>query len=361
MMNLLDDVADYNLEDSSLTPFRNLKQWYKRWEDDILTSNRAPKTISTYRHAIQSFLNFSKKHRKIPISLIGAKYINRYLIDYQIYLAKKKCSAEDVLLLESQSKKKSLGKNDANFTVLDKFENTLSQRVNILKDFLKYITANNKEQHDYTKFFSSVANIVIHEKETPHLTKEELIMVIEYMTCWIDIYKDHKPKSSLRYAYRDAMLLILYAITGARGDEVVYIKLKDIKEISTKGREGYAIKLTKTKNGKPRSVGVRKSYLEKFIKYFKEELPSDDYYISSTRRKGIYTNKPMGADTLRTFSNEILTYLDINKKGLHAFRRGFTTSMVMDENMSIAKVAKMIGNSTATCEKYYLKHAVSID
>lgn len=361
MNQFTDDIAEYSLSDMASTPYRNLKVWQDRWEDELVMNKVAEKTIKSYRFALKTFFDFVKRHRKIPIESITVRYINRYLIDYQIRIAKDKHAEgrlpkRDLDKLIKESKKTSIGKNDANFTVLEEFENTLSHRLTTLKIFLKFITENNKEQHDYTSLFSGLAKIKIKEKFADHLTTEELEEVVGYMHVWPDIYKDHKPKSSERYAYRDALLMLIYALSGARSDEVVHIKMKDISLHSKNSTERYIIKIVKGKGGKKRSVGIKREYLDKYIEYFKAELPSGDYYLSSTYKDG-YTNKPMSPNAIRTFSNKTLKNLGINKTGLHAFRRGYATKRIGNDEAGISVVAKELGNTVDIIEKHYLKHS----
>jgi len=360
MNNFIDDVAEFNLSVQKITLYKNLKLWYGRWEEELYRNKVSPRTLNSYRFAVNTFLDFAKRNRNVPMEGISVKFINRYLIDYQIKIARLKAGEgllekEAVLQIEKESKLNNIGKNDANFTVHESFENTLSQRITILKMFLKFITENNKEQHDYTKLFDKLARIKIQDKFTDYLTVSELEEVVKYMQIWVEIYKDHKPKCSLRNAYRDAFLMLIYALTGARSDEVVHIKLQDISLFKKDGKERYIIKIEKGKGGKKRSVSVKKEYLHKFVDYFSKELPNSTYYISSTYKKG-YTNAPMNPNTIRVFSNNILKNIGINKTGLHAFRRGYVTKRIGNDDVDISIVAKEVGNTTAILEKHYLKH-----
>jgi len=361
MNDLLDDIAEYNLSDTKLTPYANLNIWCKRWKEELYRQKCSQGTIKGYMFGVKTFLNFSKKNRKIDIDRIGARYINRYLIDYQLQLAQtgvleKKLTEKEYLLLSKEAKKKTIGKNDANFMVHEVFENTLSQRLTIVKMFLKFITENNKEQHDYTRLFDKLAKIKIQDKFTDYLTEDELGEVVEYMHIWTSIYKDHKPKSSERYAYRDALLMIIYALTGARSDEVTHIRLSDITLYTKNSIDRYIIKIDKAKGGKKRTVGIKRDHIEKFMQYFKAVLPGEEYFLSSTYKDG-YTNKPMSSNAIRGFSNTILKNLGIHKTGLHAFRRGYVTKRIGSDDVDISIVAKEVGNTIAILEKHYLKHS----
>lgn len=358
-----DDIAEYRLQDTAKTPFRNLKVWLDRWEEHLYSKKISPKSIKSYKDGITTFFDFVKRHRKIPIDKIGARYINRYLIDYQIKVATDKCERRrldrsTLNMLIAEAKEKSIGKNDANFTVLEDFENTLSQRITIVKMFLKFITENNKEQHDFTRIFDHVAKVKVGEKFTDHLTPEELLKVVEFMQIWPQIYKQYrKRRYTIQHAYRDAILMIIYAETGARSEEVVHIKLEDVVLYAKNSIDRYILKIEKGKGGKKRKVAILKNHLHEIIEYLKEKLPGDDYYLSSTHSKEGYNKKPLHPNRIREFSNFIMDILGIHKTGLHALRRGYVTKRIGSDEVDISVVAKEVGNTTAILEKHYLKHS----
>jgi len=358
--DLLDDVAEYPLQLDTLTPYKNFVLWRERWEDELVRSRCTASTMRTYFFALDTFFDFVKRNRRVRIDKIGAKYINRYLLHYQIKLAEEKYAAGtlgraslDELNREYRSKR--LGKNDAGFTVLELFENTLSQRLTILKMFLKFIDENNRDQHSFGRVFDGITKIKVGEKLTNHLTVEEISKVVSYMHTWIIEYKRYKEKSSLRFAYRNALMVVLYALTGARSAEVVHIRLKDISESSRGNIDRYIIEIVKGKGGKPRTVWVHKEHIEPFLEYLRKELPSEEYYLSSTYRRK-YTNTPLFQNHIRVFTNEILELLGIEKTGLHIFRRGYVTKRIGEDHVDVSIVAKEVGNTVAILERHYLKH-----
>ena len=360
-----DDVAEYPLvQDYSQDTLVNMLAWLDRYLEFLEIEKVSPKTKKAYHEALQSFMNFIKKHKNtILMDQIGAKFINRYLNNYQFIIAKKALEKENITkekfhLVSKQNRARNLGKNDANFEVLEQFQSTITQRLTVLKMFLKFITENNKDLHDYVKVFPQLVKVKIQEKDTPYLTANELETVISFMYKWPTIYKKHKPKSSLRYAYRDALLLLIYALSGARSEEVVHIKLEDIKEMQHKGEDFYVIKLTHAKGGKLRNISIKKHYIEEYIEYFIDNLPHKGYYLSSTYMHNQYINKVYHPNNIRKFANFILKLLNINKSGLHTFRRGYATKRLIVDNANISLVAKEIGNTPEILHKHYFKHNV---
>jgi integrase/recombinase XerD len=347
---------------SSGTIEEDISFWITQFIENKELEKVAPKTIKSYEQALESFKDFVVLHKdNNTMENIGAKFINRYLIEYQALLAstryqEDKLSKEDYETVTRQADKKFLGKNDALFEILKEFENTLTHRVAVIKMLLKFISENNSNEQDYEVIFHQIAKIKIKEKFTEYLTINDIDEVIDFMTIWINVWKQYKPKSSERYAYRESLLMLLYALTGARSEEVVKIKLRDIEEFSHRNKSYYRIKIQEGKGGNIREIAIEADFIRGHIDYLKQELPDDSYYLSSTYSNGTYLNKPHHQDNIRKFGNFALKTLGINKSGLHTFRRGFATKKVVHDGVEISTVAKMMGNTTNVLEKYYLKH-----
>lgn len=354
-MQYLDDLDLYPLSLKGNTTYKDLQLWLNRWLDELTINKVSHRTIKAYKEAIYNFLKFVR-YNKIDIDKISARYINRYLINYQIELATKK-NLTKILELKQEAKLPKIGRNDANFTILEEFESTLNHRVIVLKMFLKYITENNSDLHDYTKLFSNIANIKIQEKLTDYLTPKELEQVIEHLLNWDIEFKKYYPKASKYESSRNALLMLILATTGARGDETIHIKLQDIKDFYKDDKHYYIINIEEGKGGKKRRVIVHSKYLKKYIDYMRDTLPNDSFYISSTRRNKIYTNKPVHINSFRAYSNNMLKLIGINKQGLHIYRRGYATKRIGIDKVDISIVAKELGNTTAILEHHYLKYA----
>lgn len=373
-LDFTDDIGTWSIEDKSRAPRENIELWEQRWIEHVRTNPQrkkgnsntvSPKTIRSYRHGIAQLKLWAERFSRIPLSMINAKYLNRFMLDYQLRLAKEavdsgRLDIQTYRRLLVEAKEGILGHNDSGFTILEQFENTLRQRQTIIKMFFRFITEKNSEQVDFTKALSEMRNIRVGERFTQYLTPKELDDMIRYMQIWPDIYKDHYPKSHERYAYRNALLLTLYALTGARGDEVVHIRLRDIRE-HKEGRKGYYfINIEKGKGGTKRTVRVEQKHISRFLAYFKSVLPDDSYYLSSTYRDGQYRKTPSDINNVRKFANRILKLLGINKSGLHIFRRGYVTKRIAIDKEVAATVAKEVGNTTAILEKHYLKNTAEV-
>lgn len=356
------------IDDEQLSPLssgtidEDINFWVNQFLENKEVEKVAPKTLKSYRQALDSFQDFVKRHSdNNAIENIGAKFINRYLIEYQAQLAiallqENKISIKDYNIVTKQKDKKFLGKNDALFEILKEFENTLTHRTTVVKMLLKFISENNSDSHDYVIIFHQIAKIKSKEKFTDYLTLQEMDEVIDFMTVWVNVYKKYKPRSSERYAYRESLLMLLYVLTGARSEEVVKIKLEDIKEFEHRSKSYYRIRIQEGKGSKIREVAVEADFIKRHIKFLRAELPENCYYLSSTYSHGAYLNKPHHQDNIRKFGNYILKILGINKSGLHTFRRAYATKRVVQDGVDISIVAKEMGNTAGVLERFYLKH-----
>ena len=223
--------------------------------------------------------------------------------------------------------------------------------------FFRFISENNADGHSFERALKKMVTIRVKDRLTAYLKPKEMLEIIEYLQRWDTEYQTYFPHSDIRYAMRNAFMLLIYALTGARGDEVVKVKLKDIDRDTIDREPYYIISIHHGKGGKVRRIGVEEKYIKKFVEYFSSSLPSGDYYISSTFRSGKYLNKPFHVNNIRKFANIVFEILGYNVTGLHAFRRGYVTMRVRD-GVSVGIVAKEVGNTTQVLEKHYLKDMI---
>jgi len=345
----------------------DMEYWINSFLEDKMNKKVAEKTIKSYSNALKTFKDFVKRNAKDnAMSNVGATFVNRYIIEYQSLLAEQKLQTKnlnekDKTLLRkiaNQKNEKFLGKNSASFDVFNGFESTLIHRQTVVKMLLSYISCNNSDNKDYTLIFKNLATIKKTQKFTEYLTPDEIDTIVDYMQDWVNMYHRNFPDKDINNAYRDALLLLIYALTGARSAEVVQIKLKDIIYFKHKGRDFYIVRIANGKGGKIREIAVLATFIEQFVNYFKKNLPNDEYYIGSIKKGDCYTERHIHEDTIRRFANNILKELNINKSGLHVFRRGYATKEVIENKKDLSIVAKQLGNTVAILEAYYIKNDI---
>lgn len=360
-----DDLAEWELN-SGQGLSQTIEIWLERYIAQKYAQAVSPKTIKSYREAIVPFMTYSHQYESMmEIEDITAKFINNYLLWYQEHLAQDDFvnqKIDQTVYNEVMSNRKAnRGRNDAKLTITYKYEKSLSHRLTVLKQLLSFISENNKEQKDFTLLFKYFTKIKVQKRSTDYLTNEELEELIAFMKEWPRLFKEYKPKSSERYAYRNALIVLLYCLTGARSDEVISLKMEHILESSYKDDNGhihhfYTIQYHTTKGDKYREVVVHKAMIEPYVKYMQTALPDSTYTISSTYTKGHYTNKKMNDSEMYLFVTWALHTMGIKKSGRHIIRRGYATKELAD-GKDLAIVALELGHtSTNTTFSAYVKN-----
>ena len=362
-------MIDFSVEvvaSNKLEKYKILSKDIKYWCVLFLRTKQSDisqKTIKSYIQALKTFYLFAKQYdEQIGLSQVSDRFINHYIMWYQIQLAKR--ALQYGKINESTFKKinrlphsKKLGPYCNLFDIHEQFESSISQRIVVLKAFFSYISAENREQVDLTKAFNHAKKIKINEKMTDYLTAEELEKTIKYAQKWPDNYKGYFPRGSERTAYRNSMLLLMYCLTGARTEELLWVRGRDIKlRKDDSGEEFYIVDILKGKGGKRRKVAFKKHYLQRHIEYMNSELPDENYFYSSTFRAGKYTKNHMTDKAIRDFQNTIMKLQGIDKTGLHTIRRAYATVRIGKDKIQIAEVAKELGNTIAILEKHYFKN-----
>ena len=340
---LFDSAAIYEL-----APYNelseNLSIWQERYlltkqYDDELTIN----TIDSYRYAINTFIQYSKQYDDlVAMNDIGYKFISSFLKS----------------LLRSFSKKAKQNKIIDSQELERKHKRSANHHLTVIKQFLLYISENNKENHDYTLMFKRINAYKVEKPKTEHLTPDEMEELLELMKVWPEVYKEYRPKSSIQYAWRDSLIVMLYCLTGARASEILHVKLEDITQESFEfeGEEitQYKLILRKTKGSKTRTQYILKSEIQKHLDYLKENLPDTTYYLSSAYAHGAYKNTPMSRTAIYRFIGMALRTIGIKKDGTHIIRRGSVTNMIA-EGVDISTVGQLHGHESILTTQRYVK------
>ena len=237
-----------------------------------------------------------------------------------------------------------------------KYEKTLSHRITIIKQFLSYITAQNKQLHDYTRHFKSVFNITVQKRNTDFLTPEETTKLLAYLKKKCSKSVDEKANKFINY--RDALIVVIAAVTGARISEVLSLKFKDIKIDSHSdngSKKSYYVFSAIGKGNSLRTIIIPDHYIKNYMKYLGKILESNDYIASGTV-KGDYplTNKPISYNHALVFFHKTIQELNIDKRGFHILRRGYVTQRLF-EGATIEVVAQEVGHKSynTTLDNYF--------
>jgi integrase/recombinase XerD len=360
-----DDLAQWDLC-TGKGLVSDLDAWRDRYITEKVAQGVSDKTRKSYGEALTPLIEFAHQYDSImDLEGISAKFVNNYLMWYQEQLAAKDLEANKISMEEYNqvlsNRKANRGKNDAKLSIVYRYEKSISHRLTVLKQLLLFISENNKENKDFTPIFKYFTKIKVQKRSTDFVTETELEELIDFMKHWPEIYKKHFPKSSERYAYRNALIVLLYCLTGARADEVISLRLEHIKESEYKDAEGniylfYTIAYHTTKGDKYREVVVRREEIEPFVSYLRAAFSDASYVISSTYTNGSYTNKKMADVEMWKFTTYALKAIGVNKSGRHIIRRGYATKELSD-GKDLAIVAMELGHtSTNTTFSAYVKN-----
>lgn len=360
-----DDLAEWDLC-TGKGLVSDLDAWRDRYITEKVAQGVSDKTRKSYGEALTPLIEFAHQYdRVMDLDGLSAKFVNNYLMWYQEHLASKDLEAKKISMEEYNqvlsNRKANRGKNDAKLSIVYRYEKSLSHRLTVLKQLLLFISENNKENKDFTPIFKYFTKIKVQKRSTDFVTENELEELIDFMRHWPEIYKKHFPKSSERYAYRNALIVLLYCLSGARADEVISLKMEHIKESEYKDDNGtihlfYTIAYHTTKGDKYREVVVRREEMEPFVEYMRAILPDSSYVLSSTYTNGTYTNKKMPDVDMWKFTTYVLKTIGVNKSGRHIIRRGYATKELAD-GKDLAIVAMELGHtSTNTTFSAYVKN-----
>jgi integrase/recombinase XerD len=360
-----DDLAEWDLC-TGKGLVNDLDAWRDRYITEKVAQGVSDKTRKSYGEALTPLIEFAHQYDSImDLEGMSAKFVNNYLMWYQEQLSAKDLEANKISMDEYNqvlsNRKANRGKNDAKLSIVYRYEKSISHRLTVLKQLLLFISENNKENKDFTPLFKYFTKIKVQKRKTEFVTENELEELIDFMKHWPEIYKKHFPKSSERYAYRNALIVLLYCLTGARADEVISLNMEHINESEYKDDNGithlfYTIAYHTTKGDKYREVVVRREEIELFVEYMSKNLPDGSFTISSTYANGSYTNKKMADVEMWKFTTFALKAIGGNKSGRHIIRRGYATKELAD-GKDLAIVAMELGHtSTNTTFSAYVKN-----
>lgn len=341
----------------------SLEVWSERYIEDRVRENIKDSTVASYREAFNTFMEFSAAFNNIKMEQLGDKFIDAYIFWYQIKLAevayeRAKIDVKTLKLikanLEPGRKKKTA------FYFDRRFSNTLSHRLVVVKQVLKFISYHNEEKHDYLPSFAKVVTIPEQTSEQSYLSIEELHGFIALMQEWPDACKSYQKRCNELVSYRDSLLMLIYAFTGARAEEVAVVRMSDIglREYTYRGVYGsfYTISLRHTKNGNIRELAVFSDLIKMHIEKLKEHLSEDDY-IGSTFSEGASTGKHVDHKHIYLFFKKACDILGYeNKAGLHDVRRGYATEQ-LSEGVDIGQLAIDLGHTSWKTTQLYAKNS----
>ena len=206
----------------------------------------SPKTIATYRKAMEQFLDYLKEQNDIRLYQVTIPMINRQSVaEYLDYVEdKRKCSVT-----------------------------TRNHRLDCIRSFMKYAATRNIEAAAMWAEIQTVAHA--REDKTP----------VEYLKVTAVETIISQPDASTRLGLRDKFLILFLYQTGMRVAELVSVRLCDIQL----GKS--AVVTVYGKGSKVRKVPMREKLVEHLKKYLQMFHPNASAYSTECLFYTIHKNE----------------------------------------------------------------------
>lgn len=344
--SLNDALAEHSISQTGECD-KDVQFWKERYIKSLRSSS--PATKRSYEAVFKPFIAYCKKHKKeISIENIGAAFINNYIVNYIENLAKKDLNKGHINQERYQeiidANCGDLGLNSVNISIPYDYEKSVSHRLTVIKQLLKYITANNKEQIDFVRSFAMMASIRVQKRKTDYYDNEEMMMLIEFAQAWPEIYHNHvsnKGELAEFRAWRNSFLVLVYALTGMRSSEALALQFEDFEVLKLEQGAFYGIRIREGKGNKERQVVAPIEPLGRYLRKLQSYLGEEGYIAVQSPK----TNKPISYTALYLTVKPMLEAAGIGKSGFHNFRRGYATQEIAN-GRSITKVALQLGHSS---------------
>jgi integrase/recombinase XerD len=332
------------------------------WRDRYIDSLRSPSqaTIRSYKNVLNPFVAYCKKYQdQMPIENIGAAFINNYIVEYIEALADKDLTKGtiDIKTFKNicDANKGDLGRNSINISIPYPYEKSVSHRLTVIKQLLRYITNNNIEQVDYVRTFNMMASVRVQKRKTDYYDNNEMMILIELAHAWPEIFQNYtseKGELAPFRAWRNSFMVLLYALTGLRSTEALMLQFEDFEFLQLEQGEYYGIRIQSGKGNKERQVIAPVQPLRQHLEKLHSFLGESGYIAVQSPR----THKPISYTALYLGVKPLLEAAGINKSGFHNFRRGYATQEIA-KGRSITKVALQLGHSSvSTTYDNYVKN-----
>ncbi|EDM22952.1 tyrosine-type recombinase/integrase [Caminibacter mediatlanticus] len=290
---------------------KDLEFWLNEAIKDRKLLNQSENTIYTFKNSIEKFIEFCYLERINDYPDLDFKDFNKYFIkNYISYL------------------------KDLNYK-----PSSINTHLKYLYAFFKFISENNEDGVDLLykldKIFLKEEKNVIYTFSNEELEKIQLALINK-----LNLTKSYT-------TFRNAFIVYLLSLTGARVSEIINLKNDDIKE----NGEFFYLKLT-GKGNKERIVPIEKDYIIDFLEKLQELKDKDninsEYFLPD--KQGYKT----AITSIQSFNKTLLKNLGI-KGNIHQYRHTFAT-ILLEKGVDINTIKELLGHSSIqTTASYYAK------
>ncbi|BDY14011.1 tyrosine-type recombinase/integrase [Hydrogenimonas cancrithermarum] len=319
--------------------------------------------MRSYSEALHTFVTFCALYDgKLQIHEIGAKFINRYIMYYVEKLAARDLETGRIPQNEydaiMEKYNQNFGPNGRDTPIPARYQKTLQHRLTVLKSFLRFISMQNKDGHDFTRIFPQVAKASSTKNDLGqrYLSENQLAALVSTAYEWPAYYKtlvgsSGSGKGREFVAWRNSLLMLIYALTAMRASEALHLKLEDFEPFTKRFENGhvldlYAISVKEAKGGRARKVVAPTKFLKKHLDRMHHYFHGDKTrYIAS--RTPVH-NEPISYTALYNYSKWIYQAAGMDDmSGFHCIRRGWATREI-GAGKPPALVSKQLGHKSFT-------------
>ena len=262
----------------------------------VVERNVSSKTIRSYKTTFQMLITYFVEKKNLKLTDITFENVTKEMIlDFLNYLEEKKNSIR-----------------------------TRNQRLAAIHSFYQYCSADEIEHIENIQKILSIKTKKYEKKAQEYLTKEE----VQTLLARID--------TSTKIGRRNLLVLSLLYDTAARAEEIIHLKLEDIR------LEEQLVILT-GKGNKQRIVPIMENTKKLIIQYLKENKIESGY---------LFQNK-MKLPMNETFIRDIVKSKD-KKLSPHIFRRSRATHL-LEAGVNILYIQELLGHEDISTTQEYAK------
>ena len=263
----------------------------------VIERNMSPKTIRSYKTTFQTLITYLVEEKKLRLTDITFENVTKEIIlNFLNYL--------------EEEKKNSI--------------RTRNQRLAAIHSFYQYCAIEEIENMDNIRKILAIKSKKYPKKIQEYLTQEE----IQNLFASID--------TSTKIGRRNLLVLSLLYDTAARADEIIHLKLEDIR------LEEQLVVLT-GKGNKQRIVPIMENTRKLIIQYLKEYKIESSYLFQNKMKQPM--NETFIRDIVKSKNRELSP---------HVFRRSRATHL-LKAGVNILYIQELLGHENISTTQEYAK------
>ena len=297
---------------------RNIARHIYGWLNEYAPSQQSssPHTIKSYAQALSLYINFLEIEKKIePSSFCPECFCRAYIEEWLIWLTKKRGSSPE----------------------------TCNNRLAALRTFLKYLGSRDIALLFLVQDASQIQRRKTSRRKINGMSKKAMQALLSV------------PDISTRTGRRDLVLLIVMYNTAARIDEILSMKVRNLRletqkphvTVIGKGRKIRTLYLI------PKAV----THLKKYLLDFHKEKPNPESYVFYSRNAGATGKMSQAAvnKQLRKYAASAQSICEEVPINLHAHQiRHAKASHWLEDGMNIVQISFLLGHSNIQTTMVYL-------